>query len=97
MPPLTHTPAALLPAPGPAHEETHWRQTIFSFPRVLRLAKGQVLAGKVACRPGGGQAGGGGGSSSAGSSSPRDLLVDLEIEFQGAAARQMYVVQGGGC
>ena len=90
QPPACPTPCC---PSGPAHGETHWRQTIFSFPRVLRLAKGQVLAGKVACRPGGAQSS----SDSSSSASPRDLVVDVEIEFQGAAARQVYVVQDGGC
>jgi hypothetical protein len=58
---------------------------------VLKLAKGEALAGKVSVRPGEG-GGGGGGSSSA---SRRDLVVDVEVEFQGAAARQVYVVQDG--
>ncbi len=64
---------------------------------MLKLAKGEALAGKVSVRPGGGGSGeaGSSGGSGGSSSSARDVLVDVEIELQGTAARQVYVVQEG--
>ncbi len=63
---------------------------------MLKLAKGEALAGKVSVRPGGGGSGEAGSIGGIGiGSSARDVLVDVEIELQGAAARQVYLVQEG--
>lgn len=61
----------------PLAPATAWLQTIFTFPRVLKLQKGQIMGGSLSCNARGSPVG-------------RLLDVDVEVVFEGKHARVAY-------
>lgn len=72
------SPVVLSTSPGA--DPTHWGQTLLSFPRGIRVAPGEALKGVIECQPA--------------ELNPRDLDLDLQVEYQGVHARAKYMVKG---
>ena len=54
---------------GPAAAYTHWKQTVFYLQEQLMVSAGDVITGTVACAPNG--------------DNPRDLDIDISVEYDG--------------
>lgn len=58
---------------GPRAPYTHWKQTVFYLKEALTVVPGEVLTGTLTCTPN--------------ASNPRDLDIDIDVQFDGSRSK----------
>ncbi|KAF5836875.1 S-adenosyl-L-methionine-dependent methyltransferase [Dunaliella salina] len=67
----------------PRAPPTHYQQLVLSFPRAVRVAKGDVLEGKMSLQPSG--------------TKGSDVEISVELTFQGSTATTSYMLVHSAC
>jgi len=62
-----HKPVTISTAPASTY--THWKQTVFYLEDLLSISEGDVISGHVSCKPN--------------AKNPRDLDIDIHVDFDG--------------
>jgi len=62
-----HKPVIISTAPSSPY--THWKQTVFYLEDLLSVSQGDVVSGTVSCKPN--------------SKNPRDLDIEIHVDYEG--------------